>query len=294
MKIEIRIGDFMVVIGGPASQLLAGRVAASLNESLALCDYRTFPDGESYSQIQSELDDNIIIIQSTPTDKDLVYLLQLLDICQGRPIKLVIPYFGYARQDKIFQPGEPMTARAVASALNPFLKEGSVFLINIHAPSIMIHFHCPAESLDATPLLAERIAGMGLQDPVVISPDKGAMNMARTAARALGSDCDFLQKTRLSGTEVSMAPQEVAVAGRDVVIFDDMIATGGTMATAITMLRRQGAKRVYLAAVHPVLTGSAVLRLYRSGVEAVLATDTLDKAVSTVSVAPLIARAIKS
>ena len=91
-----------------------------------------------------------------------------------------------------------------------------------------------------------------------------------------------------------MAPQDVAVAGRDVVIFDDMIATGGTMATAITMLRRQGAKRVFLAAVHPVLTGSAVLRLYRSGVEAVLATDTLDKAVSTVSVAPLIARAIKS
>ena len=219
--------------------------------------------------------------------------MQLLDICQERPIKLVIPYFGYARQDKIFQPGEPMTARAVATALNPFLKEGSVFLINIHAPSIMIHFHCPAESLDATPLLAERIADMGLHDPVVISPDKGAMNMARTAARALGSDCDFLQKTRLSGTEVSMAPQEVAVAGRDVVIFDDMIATGGTMATAITMLRRQGAKRVYLAAVHPVLTGSAVLRLYRSGVEGVLATDTLDKAVSTVSVAPLIAKAIR-
>ena len=282
-----------MIIGGPASQLLAGRVAAILGEVLALCDYKTFPDGESYTQVTAPLEDKVTIIQSTPTDRDLVYLLQLLDVCQESSIDLVIPYFGYARQDKIFQPGEPMTARAVATALNPFLKEGSVFLINIHAPSIMIHFHCPAESLDATPLLAERIADMGLHDPVVISPDKGAMNMARTAARALGSDCDFLQKTRLSGTEVSMAPQEVAVAGRDVVIFDDMIATGGTMATAITMLRRQGAKRVYLAAVHPVLTGSAVLRLYRSGVEGVLATDTLDKAVSTVSVAPLIAKAIR-
>ncbi|MDD1735631.1 MAG: ribose-phosphate pyrophosphokinase-like domain-containing protein, partial [Methanothrix sp.] len=92
----------MVIIGGPASQLLAGRVAANLNETLALCDYRTFPDGESYSQIQSELDDDIVIIQSTPTDQDLVYLLQLLDICQGRAVKLVMPYFGYARQDKIF------------------------------------------------------------------------------------------------------------------------------------------------------------------------------------------------
>ncbi len=284
----------MVVIGGPASQLLAGRVAANLNENLALCDYKTFPDGESYSRIVADLDDDIKIIQSTPTDQDLVYLLQLLDICQGRPIKLVIPYFGYARQDKIFQPGEPMTARAVATALNPFLKSGRVHLVNIHAPSIMAHFECPTSNLDATSLLAERIESMGLSDTVVISPDKGAMKMAQTAAAALGCECDFLQKTRLSGTEVTMAPKDVPVQGRDVVIFDDMIATGGTMATAITMLREQGARRVYLAAVHPVLTGSAVLKLYRSGVEAVLATDTLDKGVSTVSVAPLIAEALRN
>jgi len=118
--------------------------------------------------------------------------------------------------------------------------------------------------------------------------------MARTAAAALGADSDYLQKTRLSGTEVRMAPKEIDVRDRDVVIFDDMIATGGTMATAIEMLRAQGAARVYLAAVHPVLTGSAVLKLYRSGVEGVLATDTLDKGVSTVSVAPIIARALES
>jgi ribose-phosphate pyrophosphokinase len=282
-----------MIIGGPASQLLAGRVSTILNETLALCDYKTFPDGESYSLVASPLEDEVTIIQSTPTDRDLVYLLQLLDICRGRKVSLVIPYFGYARQDKIFKEGEPMTARAVAAALSPFLERGRVHLVNIHAPSIMSHFNCPADSLDATPLLAERIASMGLVDTVVISPDKGAMNMARTAAASLGCECDFLQKTRLSGTEVSMAPKEVAVKGRDVVIFDDMIATGGTMATAITLLRQQGARRVYLAAVHPVLTGSAILKLYRSGVEAVLATDTLDKGVSTVSVAPLIAKAVK-
>jgi ribose-phosphate pyrophosphokinase len=187
-----------------------------------------------------------------------------------------------------------MTARAVARALNPFLKEGQVHLVNIHAPSILGHFCCPANNLDATPLLAEKVATLGLKDPVVISPDKGAVAMARTAAAALGADSDYLQKTRLSGTEVRMAPKEIDVRDRDVVIFDDMIATGGTMATAIEMLRAQGAARVYLAAVHPVLTGSAVLKLYRSGVEGVLATDTLDKGVSTVSVAPIIARALES
>ncbi|NPV62906.1 MAG: ribose-phosphate diphosphokinase [Methanotrichaceae archaeon] len=281
-----------MIIGGPSSQLLAGRVAAILGQELALCDYKVFPDGEAYMQVLSELEDPVTIIQSTPTDRDFVHLLQLLDVCQGRRVTLVVPYFGYARQDKIFKPGEPMTARALAAALNPFLEGSRAFAVNIHAPSVMSHFSCPAESLDATPLLAEQIRSMDLNDAVVISPDKGAVNMARTAADRLDLPCDYLQKTRHSGTEVSMAPKEVDVKGRDVVIFDDMIATGGTMATAIALLRKQGAARVYLAAVHPVLTGSAVLKLYRAGVEAVIATDTLEKAVSTVSVASLIAGAI--
>jgi ribose-phosphate pyrophosphokinase len=141
--------------------------------------------------------------------------------------------------------------------------------------------------------LADKIKSLGLEDPLVISPDKGAMAMAKAAATRLGAQCDYLEKTRHSGTEVSMAPKEMDVSGRDVAIFDDMIATGGTMATAISLLKKQGARRVYLAAVHPVLTGSAVIKLCRSGVEAVLATDTLDRAVSTVSVASLIADAVK-
>ncbi len=283
-----------MLIGGPASQLLAGRVAAILGEELALCDYRAFPDGEAYTQVISELDDEVVIIQSTPTDRDIVYLLQLLDVCRDKKISLVIPYFGYARQDKIFKPGEPMTARALAVALNPFLGKGRVFLVNIHARSILSHFSPPAENLDATTLLADKIKSLNLVDPVIISPDKGALTMAKTAAAWLGAECDYLEKTRHSGTEVSIVPKEMDIRGRDVAIFDDMIATGGTMATAISLLKKQGAKRVYLAAVHPVLTGSAIIKLCRSGVEAVLATDTLDKAVSTVSVAPLIADALKA
>jgi len=283
-----------MIIGGPASQLLAGRVAAILGETLAFCDYRRFPDGESYTQVLTPLEDEVAIIQSTPTDQDLVYLLQLLDIYRDQKVSLVIPYFGYARQDKVFKPGEPMTARAVATALNPFLKNGRIFLVNIHSPSILSHFQCEAKNLDATLLLAEGIGSLGLEHPAIVSPDKGAVAMAKVAAERLGVDYDYLQKTRHSGTEVSLAPKEIDVKGRDVVIIDDMIATGGTMATAISLLRQQGARRVYLAAVHAVLTGSAVLKLYRSGVEMVLATDTLDKGISTVSVAPLIAEALRS
>ena len=282
-----------MIIGGPSSQLLAGKVAAILGQELALCEYETFPDGELYSQIATELDDDVTIIQSTPKDSDIIYLLQLLDVCRGKKISLVIPYFGYARQDKVFKPGEPMTARSIACALNSFLGNGcKVYTVNIHAPSVLSHFCCPSESLDATPLLAGKVRSLDLHDPVVISPDMGAVAMAKNAASHLDAEFDYLEKTRLSGTEVSMTPKEIMVAGRDAVIFDDMIATGGTMATAISLLRKQGAKRVFLAAVHPVLTGNAVLKLCRSGVEAVIAADTLDKAVSTVSVAPLIAGAI--
>jgi ribose-phosphate pyrophosphokinase len=238
------------------------------------------------------LPDEVAIIQSTPTDRDIIYLLQLLDACGERKISLVVPYFGYARQDKVFLPGEPFSARAVARALSPFIN-GRIFLINIHSSSLLTHFSCPAQNLDATPLLAEKVAKLGLEDPVIISPDKGAVAMAQAASQVLGAEYDYLEKTRISGTEVRIAPKEIDVRGRDAVVFDDMIATGGTMATAIAMLRRLGARRVYLAAVHPVLTGGALLKLYRSGVEAMLATDTLDRGISAVSVAPLIAQALK-
>lgn len=283
-----------MIIGGPSSQLLAGRVAGILAEELALCEYSQFPDGEAYTQVCCDLDERVAIIQSTPSDQDIIQLFQLLDVCRGRKVDLVVPYFGYARQDKQFKPGEPLSARAMAVAINSFLEDESrIFTVNIHDRSVLSHFQHQSQDLDATPLLAEKIAKMDLEEPVIISPDKGAVEMAQVAASVLGADYDYLEKTRHSGTEVSMAPKEIDAKGRDVVILDDMIATGGTMAKAISILKEQGANRVYLASVHPVLTGSAVLKLCRAGVESIIATDTLEKAVSTVSVAKLIADAVR-
>jgi len=283
-----------MIIGGPASQLLASKLAVTLNQCLALCDYKIFPDGEVYSRIITELDENVIVIQSTPTDRDIIYLLQLLDICQGKNVSLVIPYFGYSRQDKIFKDGEAMTARALVKAIDHGLgDESRVYLINIHALSILNYFSCRAENLDATPLLANAMKSLCLQNPIIISPDKGAMAMAQSAAVYLDAPWDYLQKTRQSGTDILIAPKEVDVKTRDVIIFDDIISTGETMASATTMLLKQGANRVFLAAVHPVLIGSALIKLYRSGVSSVLATDTLDKAIGTISVSTLIAQALK-
>lgn len=282
----------MDIIGGPASQLLAGRVSNILKNNLLISDFKRFPDGELYTRVLDDLTcDVVTIIQSTVTDSDLVSLLQLIDACRDvSRINVVIPYMGYARQDKRFKPGEPISARAIAEAI----KADKVHIVNIHDESILDHFDAEAVNLDSTPVIGKYIKNMKLQDPLIISPDEGAIDLAKNASKKLGMDYDFLEKTRHSGEIVSMKPKTLAVKDRDVIILDDIISTGGTMAESIALLKSQGAHEVYVACVHPVLSSNATLKLFRAGVKEIIATDTIDKGVSVVSVAPVIADALKS
>jgi len=279
------------IIGGPASQLLAGRVSKLLNADLLVSEFRKFPDGELYTRIVGEIDTEVTIIQSTVTDSDLVSLLLLIDACCDTDrLNVIIPYMGYARQDKKFKDGEPISARAVAGAI----RADNVFTINIHAESILDHFDAKAADLDATPAIGRYIKNMELKDPLVIAPDDGAVVLARNASVDLGIEYDFLDKTRLSGDTVMIKPKNLEVRGRDVIIIDDIISTGGTMAETISLLRSQGANEVYLACVHPVLSGNAVLKLLKAGTKGIIATDTIDRTVSVVSTAAVIAEAIKN
>ncbi|HLB71549.1 MAG TPA: ribose-phosphate diphosphokinase [Candidatus Methanoperedens sp.] len=281
----------MNIIGGPASQLLAGRVSKLLNADLLVSEFRKFPDGELYTRIVGEIDTEVTIIQSTVTDSDLVSLLLLIDACCDTDrLNVIIPYMGYARQDKKFKDGEPISARAVAGAI----RADNVFTINIHAESILDHFDAKAADLDATPAIGRYIKNMELKDPLVIAPDDGAVVLARNASVDLGIEYDFLDKTRLSGDTVMIKPKNLEVRGRDVIIIDDIISTGGTMAETISLLRSQGANEVYLACVHPVLSGNAVLKLLKAGTKGIIATDTIDRTVSVVSTAAVIAEAIKN
>ncbi len=280
------------IIGGPASQLLAGRVSEILKTNLLVSEFKKFPDGELYTRVLDKFSgDNVTIIQSTVTDSDFVSLLQLIDACSDvSSINVVIPYMGYARQDKQFKPGEPVSARAIAKAI----KADTVYTINIHDESVLDHFDAKAVNLDATPVIGKYIKNLKLKDPLIISPDDGAIGLAQNASKDMGIDYDFLEKTRLSGETVSIKPKNVAVKDRDVIILDDIISTGGTMAETITLLRSQGAHDVYTACVHPVLSNNAVLKLFKAGVKGIIATDTIDKGVSVVSAAPVIAEAIRN
>lgn len=282
----------MKIVGGPASQLLASRTARALGTEPVLCEFNRFPDGELYLRIADEIkNESVTLIQSTPTDSDLVSLLQLIDACnEAKEINVVIPYMGYARQDKRFKPGEPISARAVARCISA----DRIFTINIHAKSVLEHFSGSAKNLDAAKLLGDYIAGFGLENPILIAPDEGAEGLVKRVSSGLGYEYDHLQKTRLSGDTVIIKTKNLDVTGRHVVLVDDMIATGGTMTESIKMLKAQGAVDVYLACVHPVLARNATLRLFNAGVKDIIATDTLEKAESKLSVAPLIADALKN
>lgn len=281
----------MKIIGGPASQLLASRVARELGQNPGLCDFNCFPDGEVYTCIQDDQLKDVTIIQSTTTDSDLVSLLQMIDACEdASSINVVIPYMGYARQDKKFKTGEPISARAVARTINA----DKVFTVNIHEKSVLDYFSAPASDLDATKLLGTHMESLNLTNTLIVAPDLSALSLAKSAASELNLEYDYLEKTRLSGDTVVIKTKDIDVTDRDVVLIDDMIATGGTMAESIKLLNKQGAKDVYLACVHPVLTRNAVIRLFNAGVRDIFATDTIEKAQSCVSVAPLIADAIKN
>lgn len=281
----------MNIVGGPASQLLAGRVSEALESNLVVSEFKRFPDGELYTRILDEIEGEVTIIQSTVNDSDFISLLQLIDACsEASQINVVIPYMGYARQDKQFKKGEPLSARALAKAV----KADNVFTINIHAESILDYFDAKAVNLDATPMIGEYIRNMKFKDPLIIAPDDGAITLARNASCDLGIEYDFLEKTRLSGETVRIQPKNIKVEGRDVIIIDDIISTGGTMAETIALLKNQGAHEVFAACVHPVLSNNAILKLFKAGVKGIIGTDTIDKGVSAVSVAPVIASAIRN
>ena len=282
----------MNIIGGQASQLLAGRVAEALKANLLLSEFKRFPDGELYTRVLDDLaGDDVTIIQSTVNDSDFISLLQFIDVCsEASYINVVIPYMGYARQDKQFKTGEPISSRALARAV----KADNVFTINIHAESILDHFDATAVDLDATPMIGKYIKTMKFKDPLIVAPDDGAISIAKNASSDLGIDYDYLEKTRLSGESVSIQPKSMNVNGRDIILIDDIISTGGTMSETISLLKEQGANSVFAACVHPVLSNNAVLRLCKAGVRGIIATDTIEKAVSIVSVAPVIASAIKA
>jgi len=280
----------MKVIYTEKSQVLASRVAQKSGCKLGSVKFTTFPDGEQYVRVE-DLEDEMVVVASTVDSTTALQVLLLMDACEGRDVTLVLPYMGYARQDKKFNDGEPISARALARALS----EGAsrVFTVNIHDPSVLNHFRCPATNLSVAPEIGAYIKSLNLNNPLILSPDEGAWEFAKAVAAPFGWDCDHLNKTRLSGSEVTMAPKHLAAKGRECYIVDDIIATGGSMALAASMLKEQGATSVRAAGVHGVFASGGYIKLMQGGLADVATSDTIERASSKFTAAGIIAEAIR-
>jgi len=279
----------MKVICTEKSQILASSLARALKTTIVEVKYSRFPDGEQYL-ITGELDDETIIVGSVVDNDALVQLILMIDACDSSDNRLVLPYMGYARQDKRFRPGEPVSARAVAQALSRGVSE--IITVNIHEKEVLNYFGVPARNISLARDIGAYIKTLDLSNPLILAPDRGALLFAEQVASAGSWDFDYLEKTRLSGVDVKMAPKQLCAASRSVVIVDDIISTGGTIDTASTMLYDQGAEDVFAACVHGVLTGGAYVRLMAAGIRDIICSDTIERACSKISAADHIAQVI--
>ncbi|WP_311170430.1 ribose-phosphate diphosphokinase [Halobellus ordinarius] len=284
-----------MIVPGTSSQSLAAALADELGEPLAAVEYDRFPDGETLAAVPSFDAERAVIVAATDSNDAWVELLQLQDAVReagASEVVTVIPYMGYARQDRAFEPGEPVSARAMARAISTGTDR--VVLVNPHEESITNFFDVHVTVCDAAGCLAEPLPE-GLSEPLFLSPDAGAVDLAEAARTAYGAgETDYFEKHRRSGTEVEITPSDTDAAGRDVVIVDDIVATGTTMSEAVAHLDADGAERVFAACVHPLLARNARTKLERAGIERIIGTDTLERDVSAVSVAPIVAAAVEA
>jgi len=285
----------MKIILGPASQHLGEKIAGIIGAQKVNVAFKIFPDGESYVRLEGDMRDEVAIVQTTspPQDSRLIQLALMADAAKrsgAKKITAVVPYLAYARQDKAFLKGEAVSIETIASMLKVAGVDALV-TVNVHQQMVLDRLPFPAKSVSAIPLLAEHFKNRGFSDFSVIAPDKGAARIAEEAGRVLGTGYGYLDKQRDRYTgQVSMEKKTFNVKGKTVIIFDDIISTGGTIVAAAKILKDQGAEKVYTACVHPLLVGDAEKRILDAGVEEVIGTDSIPSRISKVSLALLIAR----
>lgn len=261
-------------------------------------EYRRFPDGEMYIRFEEKIKKirDLLIVQSLypPQDVHLIQLFFMLDACKELNINvhLFIPYLAYARQDKRFKDYECISSKTVLNILNSFNLK-SFYTIDVHEKKLLKHIKTESKNVTATSIIGRYLREEDLKDPVIISPDKGAIDIARRVAEILNCEYDYLEKKRISGDTVETRPKNIDTRGRDVVIVDDMISTGGTMARACEILKKEGTRKVLAGATHLLMVGGAEEKLKGAGIDKIFGTDSVPHKYSSISVAPLIEGELK-
>ncbi len=269
----------MKIFSGTSNRPLAGRIAAYVGIELGAVDINRFPDGETFVKIRDNIRGcDVFIVQSicTQPNEMLMELLIMIDAMRrasARRITAVLPYFGYARQDRKDQPRVPITAKLVANLL---VAAGAnrVLTVDLHAQQIQGFFDIPVDHLYASPAIVKYLRELNLADPVVVSPDTGGVKAAYAYAKMLGTGIAIVAKQR-TGLDVEAYSVVGDVENKDVVMVDDMATTCGTICAAAKLLLERGAASVRAAVTHATITEQGVERLRQSPVKELVVTDTV-------------------
>jgi len=286
------------VIAGSASKDLGKRIARRLKAPYVEAKTKVFPDGESkitFGRIPKN--SVVLVVQSTypPVDTNLLQLVSIISEARKASSKIyaIIPYMGYARQDKQFLSGEVVTMSIVAKMLQSAGAK-KVIVVDIHSKVALNHFKIPKENVSALPELAKYFKKLKLKNPLVVSPDTGGSLRAKKFASLLNTDFVTLKKSRDRKTgKVQIQSSKVDVQGRDLIVVDDIISTGGSVIKATQFLRRQKCKRVFVACTHGLLVGDAERKIKKAGVSQIISTNTIPRSTSKVDVSGVIAESIQ-
>ena len=279
----------MFVLGGTSARTIAEDISKELQQPLIEVTYKRFPDDEFYVRILDDVKgEDVLIVQTTYPDTKIVELILMQDAVYeagANEITVAIPYFGYSRQDKKFEDGEPISARAIAEHIS--LHANYVITVDPHKEHLLDFFNVPAYSCSAVVEIAKYLKEKDVD--FVLAPDKGAKKRAQQAAGIIGCEYDYMEKTRIDGTTIKIKPKNLDAKNKNVAIIDDIISTGGTMAKSIRELKKQGAKKVSVACTHGLFVGGAKEKLLSAGCDEIISTDTIEDEFSKVKTAPCIA-----
>ncbi len=282
----------MFVLGGTSARTIAEDISKELQQPLIEATYKRFPDDEFYVRVLDDVKgEDVLLVQTTYPDKKIVELLLMQDAVYeagANKIIVAIPYFGYSRQDKKFEKGEPISARAIAEHIS--LHADHIITVDPHKEHLLDFFNVPAYSCSAVSEIAKYLKEKNVD--FILAPDKGAKKRAQQAARIIGCEYDYMEKTRIDGTTIKIKPKNLDAKNKNVAIIDDIISTGGTMAKSIRELKKQGAKKVSVACTHGLFVGGAKEKLISAGCDEIISTDTLEDEFSKVKAAPCIAEKV--
>ena len=285
------------VISGKSSEDLARKLSKKIKANLVKSSVRIFPDGESKITLSGKISKKkSIIVQSIypPVDSNLIQALSLISKAKetSSEVIAVIPYMGYARQDREFLPGEVVTMKVLAKLFKG-AGASKIIAVDIHSLIGFKHFTIKSKNVTAIPDLVKYLKKLSLKNPLVVSPDQGGKERAQEFAREFGSEYIALEKKRDRKTgKVQIKTKNANVIGRDLILVDDIISTGGSIINATKFLKKQKCKRVYVACTHALLMNNAEKKIRKAGVTKIISANTIPGKTSVVDISYTIAKAI--